>query len=752
MAEVGSGASRQQRRAATHAPAAAAPLCVEGGEFNMSNQQQQYDAVLHTFSDLLCSAMATADDTKSLEGASLATTRDLYEQRSAALPRLFSEEVLSAAHVQLRAAQAAQAEAAANRRQQAGGIRRTNVDIMNIGSQDDSAGDDDSIWWLASAPSLDLRNKTKPLSCMLTRSLNMSPAISAAFNLSLPVRAVCGRVDDLGVTTCGTSTVAGSVLTNKTSLTMLPRRILQNVSASYKSLVDSRLRSSLSALLKRTLSSTGTTCGDSAAALLRAQTVGLVSLMSRSDAVVVTAAVSSFKVIDVPGGSTDEGLDSTGHLRGRTVPLIFEAVLDVIVHDVKTTAVLQAPGSLTGQFVARPGSGSSPPSSSSSSSPGNQPAQDQQQEPRLARVELTVDAPHLLQMMMEEARKAVRKAVSTSAANIAAATTSTCNAANAASSTMKSTLNLAIASRGVNMVQNAMAVSSLEQAQKSAAILTAAVAAAAGDDGDQPSTPPPILPPQPSNEQRTSPLPRKVSDNLLRPGLKRKMPSSSSTTPKSKIILPKPKRRSSAFSSTGSITDEEGSVSSCISSTSLASGTSSAQQSSENFDTMMPPPRPRSPLAKSRSSSRLLFYSGRKSSTQDGISATTAVAATRPGRVASSKSVNQNASWDQADSRLSSSGSYSSSTSGSYSSSSGSSGNANANTGTAASFTAASSANASAATAAGFALLSMKKTSSPKNKTSPKQKSDANAVTVGTKRVRSDQSIPLKKRLVSHEG
>lgn len=51
----------------------------------MSNQQQQYDAVLHTFSDLLCSAMATADDTKSLEGASLATTRDLYEQRSAAL-------------------------------------------------------------------------------------------------------------------------------------------------------------------------------------------------------------------------------------------------------------------------------------------------------------------------------------------------------------------------------------------------------------------------------------------------------------------------------------------------------------------------------------------------------------------------------------------------------------------------------------------------------------------------------------------
>ena len=711
MAEAGSGAS--QRRAVTQAPAAAETLFNGDVEDNshipgVLNMSQQYVAVLHTFSNLLCSAMATADDTKSLEGASLTTTRDLYEQRSAALPRLFSEEVLFAAHAQLRAAQA---EAAANRQQASIGRRHSIVDIMNIGGQDDNAGDDDSIWWLASAPSLDLRNKSKPLSSMLTRSLNMSPAISAAFNLSLPIRAVCGRVDDLGVTSCGTSTVAGSVLTNKTSLTMIPRRILQNVSASYKSLVDSRLRSSLSELLKRTLSnsSTGTACGDSAAALLRAQTVGLVSLMSRSDAVVVTAAVSSFKVIDVPGGSTDEGLDSTGHLRGRTVPLIFEAVLDVIVHGVKTTAVLQAPGSLTGQFVAR--------------SPVNQPAQDQQQEPRLARVELTVDAPHLLQMMMEEARKAVRKAVSTAASNIATATSS--NAANSASTTMQSTLNLAIASRGMNMVQNA----------KGAAVLAAVVAAAAGDDGEQPSKSPPILSPQPNNDQRTSPLPRKVSDNLLRPGLKRKAPSSSSTIPKSKSILPKPKRRSSALSSTGSITDEEGSVSPNVSTASLASGTS-AQQSSEGSDTIMPPPRPRSPLSKSRSSSRLLFYSGRKTSAQDGISTTTVVVATHPGHVASSKSVNQNASWDQADS----------------SSSSRSSGNANVNTGAAASVTAASPANASAATAAGFALLSMKKTSSPKNKASRKQKADDNAVKVGTKRVRSEQSIPLKKRIVSHEG
>ena len=757
MADAGGGAS--QRRVATNAPVhTAAPLCVEGGGINMSNQQQQqqqYDAVLRTFSNLMCSAMATADDTKSLEGASLTTTRDLYEQRSAALPRLFSGEVLNAARAQLRAAQAAQrqAEAPAMRQQAGGGgggRRNNNVDIMKIGSQDDSAGDDDSIWWLASAPSLDLRNKTKPLSSMLTRSLNMSPAISAAFNLSLPVRAVCGRVDELGVTSCGASTVAGSVLTNKTSLTMLPRRILQNVSASYKSLVDSRLRSSLSALLKRTLSSSSTTtttsssagnaCGDSAA-LLRAQTVGLVSLMSKSDAVVVTAAVSSFKVVDVPGGSTDEGLDSTGHLRGRTVPLIFEAVLDVIVHDVKTTAVLQAPGSLTGQFVARPGSGSSSPFSSSTPE-----GQQQEQEPRLARVELTVDAPHLLQMMMEEARKAVRKAVSASAANIAATTTT--NATNTNLTTVNPiTLNN---HRAMARAHHAMAASSLEQAQKSAANLAAAVAAASGDDAEQ--QPPTMLPPQHNNDQRTSPLPRKVSDTVLRPGLKRKSPSFSSATPQSsKSILPKPKRRSSAFSSTGSITDEEGSVSSYVSSASLASGTSSAQQSSEGSDAIMPPPRPRSPLSKSRSSSRLLFYSGRKASTQDGFASTAAAAAAQPGRVASSKSINQNASWDHDDSRLSPSGSYSSSTSGSYSSSPGSSGSTNANAGAAESATTPSSSNASAATAAGFALLSMKKTS-PKSKSSSTQKADVNARNTGTKRVRSDQSIPLKKRIVSRDG
>lgn len=723
---------------------------------NQQQQQQQYDAVLRTFSNLMCSAMATADDTKSLEGASLTTTRDLYEQRSAALPRLFSGEVLNAARAQLRAAQAAQrqAEAPAMRQQAGGGggggRRNNNVDIMNIGSQDDSAGDDDSIWWLASAPSLDLRNKTKPLSSMLTRSLNMSPAISAAFNLSLPVRAVCGRVDELGVTSCGASTVAGSVLTNKTSLTMLPRRILQNVSASYKSLVDSRLRSSLSALLKRTLSSSSTTttttsssagnaCGDSAA-LLRAQTVGLVSLLSKSDAVVVTAAVSSFKVVDVPGGSTDEGLDSTGHLRGRTVPLIFEAVMDVIVHDVKTTAVLQAPGSLTGQFVARPGSGSSSPFSSSTPE-----GQQQEQEPRLARVELTVDAPHLLQMMMEEARKAVRKAVSASAANIAATTTT-----NATNTNLTTVNPIALSNhRAMARAHHVMAASSLEQAQKSAANLAAAVAAASGDDAEQ--QPPTMLPPQHNNDQRNSPLPRKVSDTVLRPGLKRKSPSFSSATPQSKSILPKPKRRSSAFSSTGSITDEEGSVSSYVSSASLASGTSSAQQSSEGSDAIMPPPRPRSPLSKSRSSSRLLFYSGRKASAQDGFASTAATAAAQPGRVASSKSINQNASWDHDDRRLSPSGSRSSSTSGSYSSSTGSSGSTNANAGAAESATTPSSSNASAATAAGFALLSMKKTS-PKSKSSSTQKADVNARNTGTKRVRSDQSIPLKKRIVSRDG
>lgn len=723
---------------------------------NQQQQQQQYDAVLRTFSNLMCSAMATADDTKSLEGASLTTTRDLYEQRSAALPRLFSGEVLNAARAQLRAAQAAQrqAEAPAMRQQAGGGggggRRNNNVDIMNIGSQDDSAGDDDSIWWLASAPSLDLRNKTKPLSSMLTRSLNMSPAISAAFNLSLPVRAVCGRVDELGVTSCGASTVAGSVLTNKTSLTMLPRRILQNVSASYKSLVDSRLRSSLSALLKRTLSSSSTTttttsssagnaCGDSAA-LLRAQTVGLVSLLSKSDAVVVTAAVSSFKVVDVPGGSTDEGLDSTGHLRGRTVPLIFEAVMDVIVHDVKTTAVLQAPGSLTGQFVARPGSGSSSPFSSSTPE-----GQQQEQEPRLARVELTVDAPHLLQMMMEEARKAVRKAVSASAANIAATTTT-----NATNTNLTTVNPIALSNhRAMARAHHVMAASSLEQAQKSAANLAAAVAAASGDDAEQ--QPPTMLPPQHNNDQRNSPLPRKVSDTVLRPGLKRKSPSFSSATPQSKSILPKPKRRASALSSTGSITDEEGSVSSYVSSASLASGTSSAQQSSEGSDAIMPPPRPRSPLSKSRSSSRLLFYSGRKASAQDGFASTAATAAAQPGRVASSKSINQNASWDHDDRRLSPSGSRSSSTSGSYSSSTGSSGSTNANAGAAESATTPSSSNASAATAAGFALLSMKKTS-PKSKSSSTQKADVNARNTGTKRVRSDQSIPLKKRIVSRDG
>ena len=673
------------------------------GAGSTSSPNQQHDAVLRAFAALLSSAVATADDSRSLEHDSANNTRDLCAARSAGLPLLFSSEVLAVAHAQLRVAQAAAAAARRTKNSNGGG----GVNIRNVGggSSEGEDGDDDSnIWWLASAPSLDLRNKSKPLSSLLSRSLRMSPAVSAAFNLSLPVRAVCGRAEDLvggGDRTTSTSTVqAGSVLTNKTSLTILPRRLLQNVAASYKSLVDSRLRSSLSALLKRTLSSSGGSgiggigvhsSGAAGAALLRSQTVGLVSLMSQSDAVVVTAAASSFRVVDVPGGSTDEGLDSTGHLYGRTVPLIFEVVLDVIVHEVKTTAILQAPGSLTGQFVARRMSASS--RSGPSSSQGEQGKQKQEEnqkeeeeEPRLARVELTVDAPHLLQMMMEEARKAVREAVSACATNITAATTATTNIA--------------------------------EQKQQQQQ----------------------HHPAQPQQQQQN--LPRKVSDTLLRPGLQRKAPTSSSLpslTSKSKIILPKPKRRSSAFSSTGSIIDEEG-----------LAGSSSGQQLSGGSDTFMPPPRPRSPLSKSRSSSRLLFYSGgRKSSTQDGLSTTSAatIAGDNPGRIATSKSANQNASWEEA--------SYSSSASRSSSSSTGSSGSGSANAtntnGAAGSAAAPSSANASAATAAGFALLSMKK-KSPKAKTSSQGKTGTDMSSGGIKRSRSDQNTPLKKRIVSRDG
>ena len=676
------------------------------GAGSTSSPNQQHDAVLRAFAALLSSAVATADDSRSLEHDITNNTRDLCAARSAGLPLLFSSEVLAVAHAQLRVAQ--EAAAAARKTKNSSGGGGLNIRNVGGGSSEGEDGDDDSnIWWLASAPSLDLRNKSKPLSSLLSRSLRMSPAVSAAFNLSLPVRAVCGRAEDLvggGDRTTSTSTVqAGSVLTNKTSLTILPRRLLQNVAASYKSLVDSRLRSSLSALLKRTLSSSGGSgiggigvhsSGAAGAALLRSQTVGLVSLMSQSDAVVVTAAASSFRVVDVPGGSTDEGLDSTGHLYGRTVPLIFEVVLDVIVHEVKTTAILQAPGSLTGQFVARRMSASS--RSGSSSSQGEQGKQKQEEnrkeeeeeeeEPRLARVELTVDAPHLLQMMMEEARKAVREAVSACATNITAATTATTNIA--------------------------------EQKQQQQQ----------------------HHPAQPQQQQQN--LPRKVSDTLLRPGLKRKAPTSSSLpslTSKSKIILPKPKRRSSAFSSTGSIIDEEG-----------LAGSSSGQQLSGGSDTFMPPPRPRSPLSKSRSSSRLLFYSGgRKSSTQDGLSATSAatIAGDNPGRIATSKSANQNASWEEA--------SYSSSASRSSSSSTGSSGSGSANAtntnGAAGSAAAPSSANASAATAAGFALLSMKK-KSPKAKTSSQGKTGTDMSSGGIKRSRSDQNTPLKKRIVSRDG
>lgn len=156
---------------------------------------------------------------------------------------------------------------------------------------------------------------------------------------------------------------------NKADIATAPSTMLRNLSESFTSLIDSRLRSSILALLKQSLK------GPSMSGYhARTGESRIVMKLLSSCPISVTAVVTSFRAL-----SMQEGSDNV-------VPIVFEAIIDMNILGVElVTSTLRAPGTVNGSF----------------SSPRN----------RIICAEFMLDTPALLQSMMKEARFIVRKTV-----------------------------------------------------------------------------------------------------------------------------------------------------------------------------------------------------------------------------------------------------------------------------------------------------------------------------------------------------
>ena len=154
----------------------------------------------------------------------------------------------------------------------------------------------------------------------------------------------------------------------RAELEEVPIALLGNISDSFLSLVDSRLRSSLAALMRNT-------DAHQESAITRT-VVGL--LASSEKPIFPTAVVTSFRALP--------GCDRTQN-GGHVAPLIMETVIDLSIMSQLVTVTFVVPGTIQGSF-----------DSSCSAC-------------LLTKVEVVLDTVSLLQSMMNQARSAVREAV-----------------------------------------------------------------------------------------------------------------------------------------------------------------------------------------------------------------------------------------------------------------------------------------------------------------------------------------------------
>lgn len=196
---------------------------------------------------------------------------------------------------------------------------------------------------LCSIPSLLLHRKSLKGTPGLEGSL--SPLDSAAFRLAVPM------------------------FLDENEIESAPVSIVEHISQSFLNLIESRLRSSKSALIKQAYKRHSSLSRESSL---------LINLLNISS-ISLNTVVTSFRV--VPSNVNRNGYNSPEVL----LPLVFEAVMDISLLGELATVSFQTPGTVVGTFDRHSG--------------------------RLQRVEVEYNTFALLQAMMKQARRCVKKTI-----------------------------------------------------------------------------------------------------------------------------------------------------------------------------------------------------------------------------------------------------------------------------------------------------------------------------------------------------
>lgn len=220
----------------------------------------------------------------------------------------------------------------------------------------------------AALPGLDLKAGKRDGSSSSVAPAGVGLEESAALHLAVPM--LCTRDDVVDV----------------------PKRVLANVASSFVQLIDARMRSSLSALLRKTLQrgamagfGGGPAGGAGGGVGSDAHTKMVIGLLSSETPVAPTTVVTSFRVLGGGGGG--------GRSSKVILPIVYEAVIDLSVLGSAVTVAIRAPGTVSATF--EDGSGG---------------------DGLIRSVEVTLDTLALLRAMMKQARFAVKKAVSVASA------------------------------------------------------------------------------------------------------------------------------------------------------------------------------------------------------------------------------------------------------------------------------------------------------------------------------------------------
>lgn len=152
-----------------------------------------------------------------------------------------------------------------------------------------------------------------------------------------------------------------------------PETMLSNLSISFMSLIESRLRSTISALLKQSMNCVNGNHEDDM----------LLKLLCSKDSICISTVVTSFHAM---GGKND--IDAVGNSSRHTcfLPLVFEAIVDVALFGSElATVTLRSSGTILASLTSDTN--------------------------KISELVLSLDSKALLQSLMKEARFVVRKAV-----------------------------------------------------------------------------------------------------------------------------------------------------------------------------------------------------------------------------------------------------------------------------------------------------------------------------------------------------